>query len=118
MEQAIIFKLKDEYLPNFIKEYIQQKKITFSYKMYVYTISQKLFRKLKIQNIENSISNEDKLVFDFLSNDIFTKILSQKEYDALYKSGMSGTAGTAGYTGNTGATGASGWSGTSGTSGS
>jgi hypothetical protein len=78
-----IFKLKDEYLPDFVKKYSK----LYKHDPYcgtmsnTYYIDEKHFRKLKIKNIEQKISNEDKILLEFLMNVSYTRILTQLEVD-------------------------------------
>jgi hypothetical protein len=99
--QYFIFKLKDEYLPDFIKVERNIKKN--NYLNNIYYIEKKYFRKLKIQNIENTISENEKKVLEFLINENFTHLLTQEEYEKKNKSqGWSSSSGATGYAGVSG----------------
>lgn len=115
--QYFIFKLKDDFLPEVIKEY-QRRKILkqFSWSD-IYFLDKKYFRKLKIQNIEERISEEEKSLLEFLINESFTKILNNSEIEGLskrYNSYSSSSSGASGYSGTGGSVGVSGVSGMSG----
>jgi len=109
MNQYLIFKLKDEFLPDIIKEYIKKEIINWDRKSWrAHYIDQKFFRKIKIQNIDETISIEEKKIFDFLMNSDFTKLLTNEEYESLkINSGTSGTSGFSGTSGTSSYSGAS-----------
>ena len=96
--QYFKFKLKDEFLPKIINEYIQNGKIKCEYYDYagrpslsaIYYIEFKYFRKLKIQNIMKDISKEEKELLEFLINESFTKLITLQEYESLKNSGPIG----------------------------
>ena len=124
INQYFIFKIKDEYLPDIISKYIKEEKIhhdhhdNVSYYDHIYCIDQKYFRKLKIQNIENSISEDDKKVLEFLINMDLVKMLTQEEYNEKIKTsgsywGTTGVSGSAGCTGVSGVSGSAGYVGLS-----
>jgi hypothetical protein len=117
--QYFIFKIKDAFLPEVIKEY-QRRNILkqFSWSD-IYSLDKKYFRKIKILNIENRISEEEKSLLEFLINESFTKILSTSEFEGM-NSGYrtSASSSTSGWSGTAGAVGASGVSGYSGYGGS
>ena len=105
MEQHFIFKIKSQYLPKFITEYERNGK--FKSSGVINTIDIKFFRKLKIQKIENDISEEDKKFLDYLLNDDFVDLLTEEEYNNLTAKysgarGSSGTSGTYGMSGISG----------------
>ena len=79
--QYFIFKIKNEYMPN----YIINNNLLKHNKWSIYSINLKDFRKLKIQNIEGTISTEDKRLVEYLINDNFTHLLTQKEYEEKTK---------------------------------
>ena len=107
--QYFKFKIKDEYLPTIIHIFIQDGKIKIE-RGSVLSIDLKYFRKLKIQNIENSISEDDKVVLEFLINRDFTILLTPSEYESLYTkfAGIYGVSGTSGSVGVSGIMGTSG----------
>ena len=74
MEQYFIFKIKNEYLPDYISGNNLLKHCNWS----VYSIDLKFFRKLKIQNIDGTISMENKKLVEYLMNDNFIHLLTQK----------------------------------------
>lgn len=113
--QYFITKLKDEFLPDVIFDSIEKKKIKSCYpwNYTLFIIEQKYLRKIKIQNIQNGIDAEDKLLLEFILNDNFVKMLTDEESKKLIdklsynKYSSSGTAGGAGATGSVGITGIS-----------
>lgn len=109
MEQHFEFKIKDQYLPKFINDYRKDGKIKSSPFRY-YTIDIKYFRKLKLQNITNTISEEDKLFIEYLINDNFVQMLTEEESKTIMRNS------TSGYSGSQGVSGVSGSYGTTGTS--
>jgi hypothetical protein len=120
----------DEFLPKIIKHNISLGKISQSTLYNIFFIDQKYLRKLKIQNIEGSISEDDKDLLEFLINkDLLeflinkdlTKFITKDEYELKLKNasyvGVSGSCGTSGTVGISGFSGISGVSGVSGTQG-
>jgi hypothetical protein len=93
MNQYFIIKIKDEFLPEVIIEYIKNGKIcadeNANYRLFphtsrvniIYYIDKKYFRKLKIQSIENSISENEKQLLEFLINKNINRLLTQEEYN-------------------------------------
>jgi hypothetical protein len=111
----------DEFLPKIIKHNISLGKISQSTLYNIFFIDQKYLRKLKIQNIEGSISEDDKDLLEFLINKDLTKFITKDEYELKLKNasyvGVSGSCGTSGTVGISGFSGISGVSGVSGTQG-
>jgi len=114
INKYFIFKIKDEFLPITIREYIQNGKICSDQNSYynnIYYINQKYLRKLKIQNIENTISEDEKIVLEFLINTDLTQFLTQKQYEEKIQHYTYGHSGTSGAMGTSGWVGVSGFSG-------
>jgi hypothetical protein len=103
-KQHFIFKIKSNYLPKFINDYIKSGVIDYTISwLDIFNIDQKYFRKIKIQSIEKRISNDDKQLLDYLTNDNFTHLISQEEVDIKvrdYSSNRSGPKGAQGPPGN------------------
>ena len=101
-KQYFIFKIKNEYLPEFIKNSIILGKINSSFHG-IYHIEHKYFRKLKIQNIENNISSDDKVLLEYIINENFTHLLTQEEFikRSSINKPTSGASGSIGATGTT-----------------
>jgi len=118
-KQHFTFKMKYEYLPQFIKDVIDDRKIEYS-AYDIYFINQKYLRKLKIENIENKIKVNDKKLLEYLINEDVVQFLTQEEVQnkLRYNSGASGSQGTSGTSGKPGTSGVSGVSGVSGSAGS
>lgn len=111
MNQYFITKIKDEYLPEIFLEYVREKKIQQYYP--IFFIDNQYLRKLKIQNIEQSIDEKDGMLLTFLLNENNVIMITQKEFEEKYKSRgfYSGTSGYAGVSGTYGVSGVSGVSG-------
>lgn len=88
MKQYFKFKIKDEYLPSFIKELKYEGKIADG-KLFksseILCIDNKYLRLLKIKNLENNISERDKEFLKFLLDDRFTVFLTNEQCDFLRK---------------------------------
>jgi len=111
MNQYFDIKLKEEYLPDFITKFLHEGKIKYITHG-VYEIDQKYFRKLKLQNIQNDILEDEKKLVEFLINEKFVKFLTKEEFSkksawSSWGIGVSGTcgSGTYGISGSSGAIG-------------
>lgn len=84
-------------------------------------IEYKYLRSLKLKNIDNNISTNDKEILDYLLDDRLVSYLMEDEMNDLIRSSnwfsVSGSAGVSGMSGVSGSDGASGVSGVSGMSG-
>ena len=107
-EQYFETKLKDKFLPKIVIENIENGKLKAfnTWNLNVLIIDKKYLRKIKIQNIEKKISEDDKLLLEFLLNDNYVNMLSNSEVEKLNKG--SGTSWTSGATGMSGVSGVSG----------
>jgi hypothetical protein len=112
-EQYFITKLKDEFLPVCFFESIEKGKIKsfYPWNNALFFIELKFLRKIKIQNIQNDIDSDDKLLLEFLLNDNFVKMLTDEESKITIDKFNYSSSGNFG-----GATGATGWAGVSGIS--
>ena len=106
-KQYFITKIKDEYLPQVIKDNILNGKIQkYSY-FSIFYIDKKYLRKIKIKNIEETLSQNEQILLDFLLNDNFTHMLTNVEFEEKTKktswgsSGVSGVSGTSGWSSGT-----------------
>lgn len=95
-KQYFRFKIKNEFLPGFVLNYFGKVQKEF---VDVYSIDNIYLRKLKLQKIENTISDEDRTFLDYLIDDRFTYFMTKKEYEKLLNSrammsGMSGSSGS------------------------
>lgn len=124
MYQYFEIKLRNEFVPEIIQNSINSGKLKKHnwYSQFV-MIDQKYFRKIKIENIENRLEGDDKILLNFLLNENYVKLLSKEEFENRTKatstgySGVSGVSGTYGVSGVSGVSGFSGVSGVSGISG-
>ena len=116
-EQYFETKLKDKFLPKIVIENIENGKLKAfnTWNLNVLIIDKKYLRKIKIQNIEKKISEDDKLLLEFLLNDNYVNMLSNSEAEKLNKSSGSGTSWTSGMSGMSGMSGVSGPCGMTGT---
>lgn len=111
--QHFIFKNKDKYLPFIITKSIKNKIIKRDL-LDVFYIDKKYLRKLKILNIEDKNSDDDKILLEYLINDSFVDMFSEEKYNNYIKnfstSGNSqqGSQGLQGLQGVSGAQGVSG----------
>lgn len=85
INQYFKFKIKNEYLPSIVNDYIKNKIITQTRDIVIpvdtiYMIKLTYLRKLKIEKIENRITNNERILLDYLTNDNFTHMLTEKEY--------------------------------------
>lgn len=104
--QYFITKIKDEYLPQVMKDNISNGRIRRYTYFTIFYIDKKYLRKIKIKNIENSLDEEEKALLDFLLNENFTDMLTMTEFEektkngswggTSYSSGMSGSSATSG----------------------
>lgn len=112
MNQYFIFKVKYNYLPEYIREYINSDKILKEPGTDIYYISKREFRKLKLKNIQNELEDDDKKVIEYLINENFIDFLTEDQFKQLVKRqswyGMSGTSGVSGVSGSSGTFGMSG----------
>ena len=108
--QYFIFKNKNEFLPEIIKESLINNKIRRYYYYDIMFISLKYFRKLKIQNIENIISEDEKALLEYLINTSFTLLITKEAANerGVVTSGYGGVSGSAGTSGVSGYAGISG----------
>lgn len=106
-----IFKVKDEYIP----DYIRTNKNILLANDYpkIYKIDNPYIRKLKLENLEESISDINKKILNYLLDDKLIDYLTEKEFEEK-KSNFFGTS----WTGSSGIAGPSGVFGMSGTAGS
>ena len=84
MKQYFKFKLKDEYLPEFIKELINEGKILCHWNE-VLSIDIQYLRLLKIKNLENNISKKDKEFLELLLDKRCTSFITNEEYDFMIR---------------------------------
>ena len=112
--QYFIFKLKDQYLPEVVKKCKELKRYFWTE---MYEMDKRYFRKLKIQNIEQKISDDEKTLLEFLINTDYTVVLTQLEFEKYGGNNYNNykTSSTSGYTGVSGSAGVVGVSGVSGT---
>lgn len=112
MNQYFIFKVKYNYLPEYIREYINSDKILKEPGTDIYYISKREFRKLKLKNIQNELEDDDKKVIEYLINENFIDFLTEDQFKQLVKRqswyGMSGISGVSGVSGSSGTFGMSG----------
>lgn len=114
--QYFITKIKDEYLPQVMKDNISNGKIQrYTYLSILY-IDKKYLRKIKIKNIDKSLGEEEQTLLNFLLNDNFVDMLTIKQFEKKTKNvgfttgsqnwgsttGSSGTLGIYGLYGVTG----------------
>lgn len=88
MKKYFKFKIKDEYLPDFIKEFKKEGKIIDGVMFKssdILSIDNKYIRLLKINNLENNISKRDKEFLEFLLDDRFVVFLTKEQCDFLKK---------------------------------
>ena len=82
MKNYFKFKTKDEYLPEFIKDCIQNNSIIY-HGAQIYTVDNKLIRKLKIEKLENKISDKDKEFLNYMISDIFIYYLTEEDCEKI-----------------------------------
>jgi hypothetical protein len=111
-KQYFMFKIKEQYLPDVIRQNIGKCLYKDAY-TYTYYIDKKYLRKLKIKNIENDISEENKILINYLINDNFIDMISNERYKMYFENGKcpSGPTGISGSTGISGPKGISGLTG-------
>ncbi len=88
MKQYFKFKIKDEYLPDFITELKNDGKLVDNELFNssdILSIDNKYLRLLKIKNLENNISEKDKEFLEFLLDDRNTVFLTKDQCDFLKK---------------------------------
>jgi len=112
-KQYFRFKIKDYFLPKNILNYININKVKREYGD-IYYVDNKYLRKLKIENIENNISNENKLFLEYLIDERFIQLVSDEEYIKISSSTTTWTTGFSHSGGISGSSGQSGFSGVSG----
>jgi hypothetical protein len=69
------------FLPNFLQKHRTEKMTYYSFGGIkdFYTIDIKILRKLKLKNLDNTISDDDKIFLEYLLNENFVAIYSTKE---------------------------------------
>lgn len=115
MYQYFEIKLRNEFVPEIIQNSINSGKLKKHnwYSQFV-MIDQKYFRKIKIENIENRLEGDDKILLNFLLNENYVKLLSKEEFEKktlASTTGYSSSTGATGYSSSTGACGVYGLSG-------
>ena len=111
MKNYFKFKTKDEYLPEFIKDCIQNNSIIY-HGAQIYTVDNKLIRKLKIEKLENKISDKDKEFLNYMISDIFIYYLTEEDCEKIKHNQSYTTNTTTFFNGLSGSSGGSGSSGT------
>jgi hypothetical protein len=90
-KQHFIFKIKNEYLPQFINDNIKSGIIDYTINwLGIFNVDQKYFRKIKIESIEKRISNTDKQLLEYLTDDKYTLLISQEDVDLKVRNSSSG----------------------------
>ena len=118
MYQYFEIKLRREFVPEIIENSISSgklKKPKWSYEFVM--IDQKYLRKIKIENIENKLDGEDKILLNFLLNENYVQPLTKEEYEKKTTASTTGYSGVSGMSGSQGVSGVSGVSGSVGCSG-
>jgi len=116
-QQYFIPKHKDEYLPEIVNEMMLSGRIqrVYPWNNSILSIEKRFFRKLKIQNIENRLTGDNKKLLDVLIDEKFTHLLTPSEYKKRTTTqSSSGFSGTWGMSGTSGVSGVSGGYGVSG----
>lgn len=85
MKTYFKFKTKEEYLPEFIKECIQNDSIIY-HGAQIYSIDNQMSRKLKIRNLENKNPDDDDKFLNYMINDSFIHYLTEEEYKKIKES--------------------------------
>lgn len=91
-ELYFIFKVKDEYIPDYIK--LNEKLLLVNYYLKIYKTDNNYIRKLKLENLQNNISSIDKKILEYLLDERLIDYVTKKYFDENnYGSlGMHGTS--------------------------